>query len=178
MDNFIPNTPKESREVPYYDDVTAAQGWQGHETGKSMNKLKAEVSEAITRLGGMVSGFQQGKFGERDGFRVYYTIEGVGGKFAQGRIDVAALPVRTSYRIRKSFDRRREASLKMALYMLREALNGTWFLEQLSPGYAPLMPFMLTAEDKTISQLWGESTTMSNLLPPPAEEFVEGEIAE
>lgn len=178
MNDFIPNTPKESKKVPYYDDVTSAEGWQGHETGKGINKLKSEVSEAIVRLGGMVSGFQEGSFGNRDGYRVHYTIELPNGGFAQGRIDIAALPVRDSYRIRASMERRREASLKMALYMLREALNGTWFLQQLSPGYAPLMPFMIGVGDKTISQLWGESAMMSNLLPPPADEFVDGEIQE
>jgi hypothetical protein len=65
----------------------------------------------------------------------------------------------------------------MALYMIRKALEGTWFLQKLSPGYAPLMPWMLTAKGKTIIQVWSEQVFLENLLPS-GEEFVEGEIVE
>lgn len=178
--NFIPDTPTISKiDVPYYDDVRAEDGWQGHTTGKSVESLKAEVITAIQRLGGMVQGFQKGKYviGEkdRDGFQVHYTIEQPDGTIRRGRLDVAALPVRNDFRLKRSYDQRREKSLKMALFMLREALYGTWFLQQLSPGYAPLMPWMLVDNEKTITQLWSESVFLENLLPS-GQEFVEGEI--
>jgi len=39
------------------------------------------------------------------------------------------------------------------------------------------MPWMLDEQtSKTITQLWSESTTMSNLLPPGSSDFVEGEF--
>jgi hypothetical protein len=60
----------------------------------------------------------------------------------------------------------------MSLYMLRTALDGTWFLQQLSPGYAPLMPWMLVDGEHTITQLWQESSIMRNLLPPGETDFV------
>lgn len=69
----------------------------------------------------------------------------------------------------------------MALYMLRQGLSGLWFLQQLSPGYAALMPWMLTSGkngEKTITQLWSESQSFSNLLPPGNAEFVEGTYKE
>lgn len=183
--DFIPEQPqREAQEVPYFDDVAADGGWQGHSTGKSMETLKAEIVAAIGRLGGLVSSFQRGVFTignqKREGFQVHYVVERPDGAMFRGRIDVAALPVEEDYRRRRSYDTRREKSLKMALYMLRTGLDGTWFLQQLSPGYAPLMPWMLTNEggDKTITQLWSESALMSNLLPPSDSDFVEGEFEE
>ena len=47
--NFIPDQSKiESQEVPYFDNVTTEDGWQGHSTGKSIERLKQEVITALT----------------------------------------------------------------------------------------------------------------------------------
>ena len=178
--DFIPDQSKiEPQTVPYFDDVTAEDGWQGHSTGKSVDRLKQEVITALERLGGTVRGFQRGTFivddKKREGFQIHYIIELPDGAMRPGRLDVAALPVKENYRTRQTVDKRREQSLKMALYMLREALNGTWFLSKLSPGYAPLMPWMLAKKGKTITQLWSENIFVSNLLPS-GEGFVEGEV--
>lgn len=178
--DFIPEQAQQVKDVPYFDDVTAQDGWQGHTTDKSIDTLKSEVIVSISRLGGLVSGFQKGTFvigdKKREGFRIYYTVEMTREEMIPGRLDIAALPVDESPRKRRTLDTRREKSLKMALYMLRSALDGTWFLQQLSPGYAPLMPWMLErTSGKTISQLWNERS-FSNLLPPGDSEFVEGEF--
>lgn len=179
--DFIPEqAEQQAKDVPYFDDVTAQDGWQGHTTNKGIDTLKSEIMVSISRLGGLVTGFQRGAFvigdKKRDGFQIHYAIEMPDGAMLQGRLDVAALPVRDRHRQRRSLDTRREKSLKMALYMLRNALDGTWFLQQLSPGYAPLMPWMLErASGKTISQLWSERA-FNNLLPPGDGEFVEGEF--
>jgi len=180
--NFIPEQPQKAVEVPYYEDATAADGWQGQGTTKSIETLKSEVRQAIERLGGTVTGFQKGTFdiGEikRDGFQIRYHIETLNGDIIPGRLDVAALPVRPV----RGYDRRhapestrRDKSLRMALYMLVISIDGLRFLQKLSPGYAPLMPFILADKDKTVSQLWSESSIMSRLLPPGDSEFVEGE---
>ena len=68
----------------------------------------------------------------------------------------------------------------MALYMVKQALDGVWFLQQLSPGYAALMPWMIGKDNKTISQLWADSPIMSRLLPESTrkESFVDGEATE
>ena len=179
--NFIPDQQKiEPQAVPYFDDVTAEDGWQGHATNKSVDRLKLEVIAALERLGGTVRTFQRGTFivgdKKREGFQIHYLIELPDGEMRPGRLDVAALPVREEYRLQKSLAARREKSLKMALYMLREALNGTWFLSKLSPGYAPLMPWMLADGDKTVTQLWSESVFVGNLLPSGKEDFVDAEI--
>jgi hypothetical protein len=177
---FIPDQSKHSvQEVPFYDDVTAEAGWQGQSTSKSIETLKAEIMTALGRLGGLVTGFQRGSYvigdKKREGFQIHYVVETPDGAMHRGRLDVAALPVRDNYSYRRSVDSRKEKSLKMALYMLRKALNGTWFLQQLSPGYAPLMPWMLAKGDKTVTQLWSESVFVSNLLPS-GEEFVDAKI--
>lgn len=169
-------TPEEHKavKVPYYDDVSREQGWQGYTTGKSVETLQAEIVKAFARLGGIVSGFQRGAFQidqqTREGFRVHYSIQSPNG-FIPGRLDVAALPVRSKYD-----EKKKDKTLRMALYMLRTSLEGMWFIQQLSPGYAPLMPWMLAEGDKTITQLWAETSIMNRLLPPAESEFVEGEI--
>lgn len=180
--NFIPETPRQSDiTLPYFDDVRSDDGWQGYSTTKSIDTLKSEVIIALTRLGGSATGFQRGSFQDREytreGFRVHYTIEDQTGMLQPGRLDVAALPVRTDFRRQSTLEKRKAQALKMSLYMLRNALDGLWFLQQLSPGYAPLMPWMLERQSgKTITELWTESETFGRLLPAKNSEFVEGEI--
>jgi len=180
--NFIPEQASESQTVPYFDDTTREAGWQGQATTKSIKTLQAEILEAIGRLGGLVISFQRGSFqgesGNRDGFRIHYVVQAADGRQVPGRIDIAALPVKTDYSLRRSEDKRKDQSLKMALYMLRMGLDGTWFLQQLSPGYSALVPFMLGPGEKTLSQLWSESSIMNNLLPPGDGDFIDGQVSE
>jgi hypothetical protein len=183
--DFIPEQHGEDKtEVPYFDDVMSAGGWQGHSTQRSTETLKAEIIASVGRLGGLVTGFQRGTFvigdQKREGFRIHYAVEHPDSAMFRGRIDIASLPVKDNYRLRRSLNARKDRSLKMALYMLRTALDGTWFLQQLSPGYAPLMPWMLMegSGDKTITQLWSESAAMRNLLPPWQGDFIEAEFEE
>ena len=182
--DFIPEkTTREVEEVPFFDDVTSEGGWRGQATGKSLDTLKSEIMVAISRLGGMVTGWQRGRFqiGDhaRDGFQVHYVVEQIDERLRHGRLDVAALPIKDDARLKRSYERRRDRSLRMALFMLREALDGTWFLQQLSPGYAPLLPWMLDGDSgKTFTQLWSESVFGVNMLPAPREDVVEAEFQE
>ncbi len=181
MSNFIPEQPKKAAAVPFYDDVTSDAGWKGQTTTKSLETLKSEIVQSVSRLGGIVVGFQKGSFQigdqKREGFRVSYNLETGDGDMVPGRIDVAALPVKKAVSGRyASYQSRCDKSLKMALFMLRDSFDGLWFLQQLSPGFAPLMPFMLAKGDMTVSQLWSESTLMTNLLPPGEADFVDGQV--
>jgi hypothetical protein len=176
--NFIPNQEEEVV-VPYWDDVTAEEGWKGRETEKSLDKLKREVTESISRLGGNVTRFIQGTFviGEhqRGGFVIEYYVPVPNSEVFRGRISVAALPVRPEdFRVRTPVQKRMERSLKLALFNVRDALDSSRILQILSPGYNPLVPFMLGTGDKTISQLW-EERIIGKMLPPPDADFVEGE---
>jgi len=95
------------------------------------------------------------------------------GKSVSGRIDIAALPVRISGGTMKTLEKRKSQSMKMALYMLRMALDGMWFLEQLSPGYAALLPWMLVDKNETFGQKWTNTMNFASLLPKN-EDFVDG----
>jgi len=177
---FIPKSDNKKVEIPYYDDVTSSGGWQGHATGKSIDTLKSEVFTVLGRLGAVVNRCQQGDFEidgkARQGYRIFYAVESADGNVSLGRIDIAALPVKTDHKLRKSYESRKTKALKMVLYMLRQGLDGIWFLQRLSPGFSPLLPWMLV-HDKTISQLWIERENQDFLLDP-GDDFVEGEYTE
>mgnify|MGYP001589214562 CR=1 FL=1 len=168
-------TPHKTEKVhiPYFEDSTKGEGWAGYSTTKSAKTLRAEIIVALARLGGIVSTFQRGTFQvdglERQGVRIHYSLENPAGLTVPGRLDIAALPCRRPYR-------NDDKSFCMALYMLRAGLEGMWYMERLSPGYASLVPWMLGPGDKTISELWAASPIMSRLLPPGESEFIEGEI--
>lgn len=161
--------------VPYFEDVSPADGWSGQTTTKSYETLKSNIMLSINRLGGITTSIKKGTFKSedkttREGLVILYQIEGAEGKLYPGKIEIAALPTKNSSH--------KEKSLKMAMYMFDISLKGTWYLQKLSPGYDPLMPFMLVpGKDKTISQSWSESPVFNNnLLPEPNSSFIEGEI--
>lgn len=178
---FTPKQNSQSVSVPYFEDARASDGWQGQSTTKTLDKLQDEIRAALGRMGGAVSGFQRGTFHAnnqtREGYQIHYAIKAEKG-WAGGRLDIAALPIRVKRGNARAVQARQDAALKMALYMACRAIEGMWFLQQLSPGYAPLMPWMLNEKGETVSELWARSAVMSNLLPPPDAEFVEGEIVD
>lgn len=47
--SFIPDTPKSvsTDAVPFYDDATAKDGWQGQGTTKSLATLKSEITQSM-----------------------------------------------------------------------------------------------------------------------------------
>ncbi len=184
-DNFVPETSRDEQDVPYYDDVSSEGGWQGHATEKSEPTLQAEITQAIGRLGGMVVGFQKGAFGSRMGYRVHYTLRRPDGQMWPGKLDIAALPVKPPKpNAKKNMDTWNQRSLKMALYMTRVALEGSWFLKQLAPGYNPLMPWMLMPREDgsefTIAEAFDDMLQGKTMLPEPKkeEDAVEGEFSE
>lgn len=169
---FIPEQPTEIQKVPYFEEARKEDGWEGQATEKSVRALQGEIREALSLLGGTITSFQAGHFDEieRSGYRIEYIVEAASGREMPGRIDIAALPVRSDT------PRKRDQALRMALYMVHRSLKGVWLLQQLSPGYSALVPFMLGPGDKTISELWLKGP-MSKLLPQGDENFttVEGE---
>ncbi len=182
--SFVPEQNNDVQVVPYFDDAQSKDGWQGQATQKSVDKLKQEVTEALIRLGATVTDFQPGTYSiegkNRDGFRISYVTTGPKPELLQkGRLDIAALPVKDHWRVQKTVKKRRKQSLKMALYMARIGLTGTWFLGKLSPGYVPLVPWMIVGDtNKTITELWKESSMGLLLTSGKNEEFIEGEMVE
>lgn len=174
--SFMPDQPKAAKNVPFYEDVSGKDGWVGQTSGKTVQRLKGEIADAIDRLGGSVSHFLSGNFEigskKRPGFQIKFTFFAGDGQPIASQMDIAALPCKR--------EGNEDKSMRMALFMFRDAINGMWYMQQLSPGFAPLMPFMITKTGETVTQLWSKHTTMQALLPPPASAFnkdvIEGEI--
>jgi hypothetical protein len=174
---FIPDQPDRQQPVPYLEDVSGAGGWVGHTTSKSIDVLTAEISTALGRLGGNITGVQSGSFQDdgnpvrkRPGYVLRYTYATPDGRALAGKIEIAGLP------IRKYSPEKEKQSRKMALFMLRDSLEGLWYMQQLSPGLVALMPFMLAEGDITFSQKF-QGGLLS--LPMPANlETIDGQVNE
>jgi len=184
---FIPNNDqKPTIDVPYFDEARSADGWQGHTTTLSYDRLKSDVTNAIARLGGVVHSFQQGTYEiekkVRMGVQIHYSIEGPNKQMIYGRLDIAALPVkepkrRSNWRGTKT--NWEEASLRMAMFNVVQVLKAQWILKQMNPDYVPLMPWLLNDKGRTITELY-TSAGMGNLaLPKPkTDEAIMGEFRE
>jgi len=177
MFNFVSEKQdKKVEAVPFFEDATAANGWSGTTTGKSIETLKSNIIASVGRLGGLVTGFEKGSYGDRPGYVIHYVIETPEGKHIPGYISVAALPLKPMqhrYRDRRvsSSATRLEKSLQMALWNVDACLSALWKLQRLSPGFAPLMPFMIIDKSgANLTQKWSESANMKALMPP-ADDF-------
>ena len=187
-------TEHKVEEVPYFEDATAANGWSGVTTTKTIETLKANIIASIGKLGGSVTGFEKGKFGGRTGYRVHYVIETPEGKHVPGYMDAAALPLKPNVRNYHRYGRgsgeanKEEKSLRMALYNIDMCLSSLWKFQRLSPGFAPLMPFMIMDKSgRNLTQLWSESSNLKALMPPKddfeangkgSDDVIDGEIKE
>ena len=167
---FVPADQGLDEELPWADEARAVDGWKGQSTDKSVAKLRGEISTEIGRLKGTMTRWMRGDFEGDDGrvragIQIGYSVSTQDGKVWEGRIDVAALPHKTNGpadRVRARADK----ALRAALYNVRDALQSNRILQDLSPGYVGLMPWLLTEGDKTISQLWG-SKMGYKALPAP-----------
>jgi len=154
--DFIPEDKKDDLDVPFFEEVAANSGWGGHATTRTIEDLKAEITAAMGRLGASVTGFQAGQFMsksvKRYGYMIYYSFE-QSGAVMQGKMKIAALPFKLSKRDSTN-ENKKEKVLKMALYMFRQSLHGMYYMKGLSPGYSPLIPWMIANEDgSTLSEI-------------------------
>ena len=173
---FIPDEQTFDEPVPLLDEARADDGWKGQSTDKSVAKLRSEISSEIGRLGGTMTRWIRGDYEmddgtERPGIEIGYSIATEDGRVFLGRINVAALPFKISTRRQDSDKLNRnkaEKSLRMALFNVRDALQASRILQVLSPGYAGLMSWLLpdSNDDRTISQMWGESMGLKALPAP------------
>lgn len=176
--SFKPEKDPEFK-VPYFDDVSAADGWEGHTTSKSIDTLCSEISANMSRLNCIVTGILPGTFGDRYGFRVHFAIRSGSGNMNASQMDIACLPLKPSTRRRNRGygpDPRIEQTKKMGLFMLNKALKGLWFMSALVPGYIPFMSLMLNKGGSTLGQMWIEHGNFKALQAPPETDFAEGEV--
>jgi hypothetical protein len=181
MFNFKP--ADEIKAVPFFDDVKAADGWQGHTTSKNIDKLLSEIAMNLTRLGCIFSGCRAGTFGDRLGYQIHFAMKSEDGRTIPSRLDIACLPInprrrfnRTRRMGRGSKDPRIEGTQKMALYMTSMAIKGMYFLSVLSPAFIPFMSAMLNNKNETLGSIWISHGSMAALMPPDDSEFVDGQV--
>ena len=191
---FVPDEHEPAAlDIPYVDELRKVDGWQGHNTTKSYETLKTDVTNAISRLDGVVHSIQRGAFTinntERPGVVVNYTLEGPDGKMAYGRFDMAGPPFKPVTHVgkhTKTYDEqtraRRDQSVRVGLYNVVLALKAQWVLKQLNPAYAPLMPWLLTDGNRTITERFTAAGIGNIQLPEPRndddDEVITGEFTE
>lgn len=183
---FIPDDLDQQSDVPLLEDARADDGWKGQSTNKSIEQLRAEISAEIGRLGGTMTRFMRGEYeiqGQtRPGAIIEYNIVSLEGQGFRGRIDIAGLPFEKStgrQDSERTNRRRRDKSLQMALFNVREGLQGSRILQTLSPGYAALVPWLITDSGQTFGQLWREGLGTAALPAPSKDgEVVEAEFTE
>ena len=187
---FIPDEHGQDYDVPFFDKVSAKDGWKGQSTDKSIETLRAEISAEIGRMHGTMTGWLRGEYemddgkGRRPGVEIRYQVITGEGQAYEGKIAIATLPYEISEG-RADSDRinrvRADKSLRMGLFNVRDALQSSRIMETLSPGYAALMPWLLVAgNDKTVSELWAEHGMGQRALPVPDKggDIVDGQIRE
>ena len=144
---FIPDEDGQDFDVPYFDKVSAKDGWKGMSTDKSVEQLRAEISAEIGRLKGTMTGWMRGEYvmengDKRPGVEIKYQVVTDNGTAFEGRIAIAALPYEVSegrMNSAKINRTRADRTLRMGLFNVRDALQSNRILETLSPGYAALM---------------------------------------
>ena len=170
---FVPDDFEvKSSQVPWFEDASSELGIRGHRTHKTIETLKTEIKAAMSKLGGGVTSFLSGKF-ETIPPRYAYQINFNYG-VREGKIEIAVLP------IKKETATRREGALKQALYTVREMLESQFNSGVLIPGSAPLIPYMIDDQGRTLAEALSETDSIP-LLSPPLEEgenYVEGDFNE
>lgn len=142
MPEFVPEDEEledeyQDVEVPYFEDASKSKhGIKGKTTSKTLGRLKDEISNAISKLGGSVKRIVRGKFEGKEvrhGFLVEFTLKG-----ANGRMPVAGLPIK-----KQKTDRKKKQCLKQALYTVRESLEAQYNMKVLTVDSEPLLQYLL-----------------------------------
>lgn len=149
--DFVPEDGGEpTDDVPYFEDSHSDLGIEGHGTRSSVEELKAEIREAMAKMGGTVERIIPGKFsGEntRHGFVIEFNYKG-----APGKVKVASLPIK-----KKETSKKVKQAKKQALYNIRNAFQAQYNLQLMSPGANPLLPYILAdGTDRTASEVFEE----------------------
>lgn len=164
---FIPDDQGDLT-VPFFEDASSALGVVGYTTSLSEAKLQAKVKQAMADLGGVVTGFQSGKFGNRHAYRIEFIYQG-----SAGRIDIACLPVR------KETPARLRQTKRQALFSVWKRLESQFNSMLVSPGDVPLVPYMLNEKGQTMLEWMRDAGKLAQLPEPKDDDdAVEGEFRE
>lgn len=151
---FVPNKVDEVVEkVPYFEDITA-KDVAGRGVTKSQDHYIKKITDCLTRLGAYDILFTAGKYDvaalktlHRFGFQVTFHYHN-----QRGRLDVAALPLRTPehYSI---FESKKDRALAMALYWQGNQLQTEIDSKMFLPGSSPLVSHLIGKGDKTVTEI-------------------------
>lgn len=156
MTTFIPDALRvQDRAIPYFED-NPKEKIPGRGTEKSLQTLQTEIITLLSRLGAGTVQFVPGQYPgtpKRYGFQITFWYGGM-----QGRMDCAALPMR------KETERRKDRALAQALYLLRDELQAMVYSVVHKPGAIPLIPYLIGANGKTVTEHLVETQNVPQLL--------------
>lgn len=155
MSSFIPDLKVELQIVPFFEDVKADVA-PGYRTILTPKKLQDEIAGLLTKLGAGAVTFVPGQYPGmpiRYGFQLRFNLRGV-----PGRIDIAALPMRTET------SKKKDQAQAQALFLVRDWLRGEVFSTLYRPGAIPLMPFLIGAGGKTVTEAMIETRQLPLLV--------------
>lgn len=180
MEGFVPDDHDDSVTIPFWEDASNTIGVKGYSSTKTIKALESEIRKAMGFLGGTINGIQSGTIpwkgadgNIRYAFRIFFTYMG-----AEGRIDIAALP------IQKETPARVKQARRHALYSVMLRLEGMFNSILTMPGDMPLVPYMMNESGQTMVEFLQLEGKVPKLQAPPEGqvdengETVEGEFRE
>jgi hypothetical protein len=141
---FIPDLDMTESNIPYFEDDQDQKLIPGRGTHKNPKDLQREVADQLAKLGASGVYFAAGKYpGEptRYGVQILFSY----GR-ARGRLDCAALPLRSETPIKK------DRALAQALYLLRNKLESMVYAYIYEPGSVPLLPYLIGQGGLTVTE--------------------------
>lgn len=182
---FIADDDQWEVEIPYFEDASGADGVVGYSTTQDEAELKEKIRTEVARVGSRVESFVKGHYEDesasgtpdRYGYMIQFTYHGV-----EGRINVAALPIR-----KETAARKRQAH-RQALFTIWKMLESHYNCRLNMPHDTPLIPFLLDDKGRTLleaiqsagilPQLPSPKQTMEGGFEADDENMIEGEIRE
>lgn len=155
--NFVPDQLHAQKMViPFFDDQSDEK-IPGRGTKKTCEQLQQEIRELMLKLEAFSVMFTPGTFDDkpkRYGYRMTFKLAG-----ASGRIEIAALPIRTETPNKK------DRALAQALYLVRGWLESEAFSQVYRPGSVPLMPYLLDEKGRTVTEALQANGGIPLLMP-------------
>jgi len=154
MTSFIPDLKIEAQTIPFFEDVKADVA-PGYRTRMKPKALQNEIANLLMKLGAGAITFVPGQYPGvpiRYGYQLRFNLQGI-----PGRIDIAALPMRTETATKK------ESAQAQALFLVRDWLQGEVFSTIYRPGTMPLMPYLIGEGGKTVTEAMIETRRLPML---------------
>jgi hypothetical protein len=143
--SFIPDNPMPQSEaaLPFYEDAEELKIPGTHVT-RALEDYQEAITGYLFQLGANRVKFIPGKHEgaqPRYGYQITFVMNGIPGRF-----DIAALPMRAPN------PRKKNRALAQALYLAQEWLKAEVFSHIYRPGAIPLLPYLIGADDQTVTE--------------------------